>query len=138
MEKKLEQMCLLIDGVLARHGLSAKVAGGYLARSGLLLSLTDTTFVDTNVRYDIKRALNAKHVAATVGVVLISNWSPPEDGVIEGQYQEIEPASEGNIETIDVMELIARHEAEETEPIQVPLRDYRRISGVEEESIATR
>ena len=60
MEAYLEKICYMVDGVLAHHGLSAKIAGGYVAGDGLLLSLSDTTFVNTGVRLDIQKNAGSK------------------------------------------------------------------------------
>lgn len=113
MEAYLEKICYLVDGVLAQHGLSAKIAGGYVAGDGLLLSLSDTTFVNTGVRHDIQEALEASQVLATVGVVLVHNYLRQyEPGsfaaqVIEGEF-EVSPAKP--VETVDVLDLIAEHQ----------------------------
>ena len=113
MEAYLEKICYIVDGVLAHHGLSAKIAGGYVAGDGLLLSLSDTTFVNTHVRLDIQKTLEAGQVLATVGVVLVHNYLRQfEPGsfasqVIEGEF-EISPAKP--VETVDVLELITDHQ----------------------------
>lgn len=113
MESHLEKICYLVDGVLAQHGLSTKIAGGYIAGNGLLLSLTDTTFVNTGVRHDIQAALEASQVLATVGVVLINNYSchfEPDSfaaQVIEGEF---EVGISQPVETVDVLALIAEHQ----------------------------
>ena len=115
MESYLERICYLVDGVLAQHGLSAKIAGGYVAGNGLLLSLSDSTFVHTGVRHDIQKALDANQVLATVGVVMINNYLRQfEPGsfasqIIEGEF-EVSPAQP--VETVDVMDLIAIHQDE--------------------------
>lgn len=49
MRHHLEAICLQVNAVLFLHGLLVKVAGGYLADNGLLLSLSDTVFVDEDV-----------------------------------------------------------------------------------------
>ena len=113
MEAYLEKICYLVDGVLAHHGLAAKIAGGYVAGDGLLLSLSDTTFVNTGVRYDIQKALEASQVLATVGVVMVHNYLRRyEPGsfaaqVIEGEF-EMSPAKP--VETVDVLDLIAAYQ----------------------------
>jgi len=113
MESYLERICYLVDGVLAQHGLSAKIAGGYVAGNGLLLSLSDTTFVNTGVRHDIQKALDASQVLATVGVVLINNYLhqfEPDSftsQVIEGEFK-VSPSRP--VETMDVLALIAAHQ----------------------------
>ena len=113
MESYLERICYLVDGVLAQHGLSAKIAGGYVAGNGLLLSLSDTTFVNTGVRHDIRKALDANQVLATVGVVMINNYLRQfEPGsfaaqVIEGEF-EVSPGKP--VETVDVLDLITVHQ----------------------------
>jgi hypothetical protein len=113
METYLEKICYLVDSVLAQHGLSAKIAGGYVAGEGLLLSLSDTTFVNTQVRLDIQKTLEASQVLATVGVVLVHNYLRRfEPGsfasqVIEGEF-EVSPAQP--VGTVDVLELIADHQ----------------------------
>lgn len=115
MESYLERICYLVDGVLAQHGLSAKIAGGYVAGNGLLLSLSDRTFVNTGVRHDIQKALDANQVLATVGVVMINNYLRQfEPGsfasqIIEGEF-EVNPAQP--VETVDVMDLIAIYQDE--------------------------
>ena len=116
MEAYLEKICYLVDAVLAHHGHSAKIAGGYVAGDGLLLSLSDTTFVNTKVRLDIQKALKASQVLATVGVVLVHNYVRQyEPGsfssqVIEGEF-EVSPAKP--VETMDLLDLIADHQKEE-------------------------
>jgi hypothetical protein len=113
MESYLEKICYLVDSVLAQHGLSAKIAGGYVAGNGLLLSLSDSSFVNTGVRHDIQKALAASQVLSTVGVVLIHDYSPYfEPGtfaseIIEGEF-EVRTAQP--VETIDVLALIADHQ----------------------------
>jgi hypothetical protein len=113
MESYLERICYLVDGVLAQHGIAAKIAGGYVAGDNLLLSLSDTTFVNTGVRHDIQKALEASKVLATVGVVLVNNYSchvEPDSfaaQVIEGEF-EVRPAKP--VETMDVLSLIADHQ----------------------------
>jgi hypothetical protein len=115
MESYLERICYLVEGVLAQHGLSAKIAGGYVAGNGLLLSLSDTTFVNTGVRHDIQKALNANQVLATVGVVLINNclhqFEPDSFAaqVIEGEF---EVRAARPVETVDVLALIAAHQSQ--------------------------
>ena len=116
MEAYLEKICYLVDGVLANHGLSAKIAGGYVAGDGLLLSLSDTTFVNTGVRLDIQKALEASQVKATVGVVLVQNYLRQFEAgsfasqVIEGEF-EMSPATP--VETMDVLDLIADYQKKE-------------------------
>ncbi|MCA9935830.1 MAG: hypothetical protein H6662_19140 [Ardenticatenaceae bacterium] len=116
MKTQLELMCNTIDQVLAVHGLAAKVAGGYVAGNGVLFSLTDTTFVDTQVRLDLKEALRVGKVFATVGVVLVNGIRRPDFGadIIEGELVEgvvpVIPADE--VETVDLLTLMDAHEAE--------------------------
>jgi hypothetical protein len=71
MESYLERICYLVDGVLAQHGISAKIAGGYVAGDNLLLSLSDTTFVNNGVCHEIQKVLDANRVLSTVGVILV-------------------------------------------------------------------
>jgi hypothetical protein len=118
VKAQLEQMCTAVDTVLSRHGHSAKVAGGYVAGNGLLFSLSDTTFVNTGVRHDLRQALQAKAVLATVGVVLVNGWlrergetaDIPETDIIEGEYEEIRPTARPSVATADIMELIAEYQ----------------------------
>lgn len=118
MEAYLEKICYVVDGVLANHGLSAKIAGGYVAGEGLLLSLSDTTFVNTGVRLDIQKALAASQVVATVGVVMVHDYvrefEPGSFGaqVIEGEF-EVSPGKP--VETVDVLDLITAHQTETPE-----------------------
>jgi hypothetical protein len=113
MKSHLEHICHRVDDVLAKHGIPAKVAGGYIANTGLLLSLSDTTFINTAVRWDIKQALKANQVLATVGVVMVSNVAlVPDDSqlepdVIEGEFEvSIAPP----VTTVDILDLIVAHE----------------------------
>ncbi|MBE2200091.1 MAG: hypothetical protein IAE79_15860 [Anaerolinea sp.] len=115
MKTHLERMCMIVDEVLAGHGLSAQVAGGYVARNGILFSLTDTTFVNTQVRLALKDALQAPRVLATVGVVLVNDWRQRQEGqgpVLEGMYEVMEPSSAADVETVDVLDLILAYEEE--------------------------
>jgi len=118
MESYLERICYLVDGVLAQHGLSATIAGGYVAGNGLLLSLSDTTFVNTGVRHDIQKALDASQVLATIGVVLINNYLhqfEPDtftSQIIEGEFKvSLSPP----VETIDILTLIAAYQEQPPE-----------------------
>ena len=125
MEAYLEKICYLVDGVLAEHGLTAKIAGGYVAGDGLLLSLSDTTFVNTQVRLDIQKALEASKVLATVGVVLVHDYVRQfEPGsfasqVLEGEF-EVSPAPP--VETVDLLELITSHQKQSVNSAIYPHR----------------
>ena len=104
MEARLEEICFAVDGVLEQQGLSAKVAGGYVAGNGLLLSLSDTTFCKDAVRIAVAEQLSAQQVMATVGVLLVHgiDFNANAD-VVEGEYVVVP-------ETVDMMELIAEAE----------------------------
>ena len=117
MKTNLERMCNIIDNVLAGHGLSAQVAGGYVAGNGILFSLTDTTFLNTQLRLELKEALQVPKVLATVGVVLVNDWRQREGEagtVLEGSYEVVEsPPLIADVETVDVLDLIEAHEADQ-------------------------
>ena len=106
MKMQLEWICTAVDSILAIHGLTAKVAGGRIARDELLLSLSDTIFIDTCVQYHIQQALKARRVAATVGGVFINEGINPM--VIEGEYELLKPVQG---ETIDLIDLIAEYQS---------------------------
>jgi hypothetical protein len=94
----LESHIYWVDGVLARHGLEARVAGGYVAGSGLLLSLSKTVFANNAVCQDVSALFGGAQVLATVGVIMIHGYQPQDTAV--------EPV----VETMDVMQLIAERE----------------------------
>jgi len=103
MRRQLENTCDQVDAILARHGLSTKVAGGFLSNGGMLLSLNDATFINTAVRRDIKTMLKVL-VEATVGVILLSSQKQ-DDNIIEGECW---PAVK--VETVDMVDLISDYE----------------------------
>ena len=120
---RLEQMCNMVDAILAGHGLAAQVAGGYLTGDGLLLSLTDTTFLNTQIQHELRSALHVDKVLATVGVVLVNGWlqRPSADNVIEGEYVEVKQESLTDVETVDLLDLIAEHQGEVKQGIPAKL-----------------
>jgi hypothetical protein len=93
----LEQSIYWVDGVLARHGLSVRVAGGYVAGSGLLLSLSGPVFVSDAVCRDVSALFDGARVLATVSVIMIN-----------GAQTAVE-----NPAVMDVMELITIAEMEQ-------------------------
>ncbi len=118
MKTHLERMCNTIDEVLNGHGFCARVAGGYVAGNGILFSLTDTEFLNTQVRFDLKEALRVSRVMATVGVVLVNDRKlrrRPVERVID-EAQALLPAGPPepakSAETVDLLDLIAAHEAD--------------------------
>ena len=119
MKTQLELMCNTIDQVLAVHGLAAKVAGGYVAGNGVLFSLTDTTFVDTHVRLDLKEALRVSKVFATVGVVLVNGLRHPDKEVdviegelVEGPQSAAPRIAASDVKMVDLLALIDAHKAD--------------------------
>lgn len=116
MKTHLEDMCRIIDDILAAHGLSAQVAGGYVTGCGILFSLTDTTFLNTQMQLELREALQVPTVRATVGVVLVNDWLPRRERqgtVIEGEYETVWSPMFEPVETIDVLDLILAHETEQ-------------------------
>ncbi len=114
MKSRLEKICFRLDSILSRHDVQAKVVGGYVAGSGLLFSLSDNIFLNTNVRSDIQHSLQASKVIATVGVVMVHNYHPnitetrsQEVTVIQGDFT-IEEFNKPD--TVNVLDLIATHE----------------------------
>ena len=135
MKTQLEMACNKIDSVLQQHGHDAKVAGGYVAGNGILFSLTDTTFADTQTRMDVQSALRVAQVFATVGVILVNGYGRQpqiDDGndmVIEGEIVPFLPPPPLPIlpipETVSLCDLIEIHKEEEWEKIPLHLRrDY--------------
>ena len=98
---RLEAVCHVVDAVLAAHGVAGRVAGGYVAGDGLLFSLTDGTFVDDQVRWQLQAHLGVSAVAATVGVILVHGWLSAAVA-----RPAMLPA------TVGVLELIEMHQAE--------------------------
>jgi len=102
-EKWLEGLCQVVDDILFFNRAADRVAGGYLAGNNVLLSLTGTLFISSQIIEQIGRALDCG-VKATVGVILLNN--PP----IEVDYEVIalpEPAiPRPQSETMDILELI--------------------------------
>lgn len=99
MIEQLEQTCSQIDAILALHGLSTKVAGGYVASNGVLLSLSTLLLADAIILADIRHKLNVPDVVATVGVLLLDGRTR-EDDIIEGEWWG----------EVDIMDLIDQHE----------------------------
>lgn len=116
LKAQLENMCFVIDDVLAGNGLTARVAGGYVAGNGVLFSLTETTFVDTHVRLELEEALQVSKVLATVGVVLVNGWLQRQERAeraMAAEAAEALPAPQ--VDTLDVLDLIRLHEAEQVD-----------------------
>lgn len=118
MKTQLENLCSTIDMFMAGQGFATRVAGGYVAGDGLLLSLTDLTFLNTQARLKLKETLHVKEVLSTVGVVLVNGWLGslrpflPADDVLEGEFTAVPFTSAEAVETVDLFELMAVHEAE--------------------------
>jgi hypothetical protein len=100
MEHCLETLSHKVDGLLIQHGYGDRVAGGYVARNDVLLSLTGTAFVDADTIYNMELALECQ-IKATVGVLLLNN--PPLDHV---EYEVLALPAPEPVPTMDIMELI--------------------------------
>lgn len=102
-----------MDEVLAGQGVGARVAGGYYAGDGVLLSLNEATFLQTAVVRRLRQVLEARNVVATVGVVLVNGWRqrPSAPG------GEALPPAPVEVETMDVLELMALHRTEQGQPL---------------------
>ena len=87
MKAELERICFVIDDILADHHLTCKIVGGYVSPKGYLLSLDDPTFINTQVRLEIKQALHVDKVAATIGTILISHQQQPD--IVATNIQEV-------------------------------------------------
>ena len=70
-EKDLENMSNQIDEVLARHGLSGRVCGGYVAGSGILFTLSDTTFLKTAVLEELQQVLGGRRIVSAPGAIIV-------------------------------------------------------------------
>ena len=70
-EKDLENMSDQIDEVLARHGLSGRVRGGYVAGSGILFTLNDATFPDTAVLEELQQVLGGRRIVSAPGAIIV-------------------------------------------------------------------
>jgi hypothetical protein len=84
-----------VDRALAGAGVAARVVGGYYAGDRLLVSLDRNVFVGREARQAAQRALGARAVEATVGVLMVDGWKLPPP-----------------VETMDVLALMALHQAE--------------------------
>ena len=104
----MECICQTVDEVLDSQGIRTRVAGGYYLGDGILLSLDNTTLLQTAVLRRLEQVLKANEVVATVGVVLVNGWrqrpSPEGDSL---------PLAPPQVETMGVLELMALHRAEQ-------------------------
>lgn len=103
LKERLDRVCRVVDRALEQHGEAARVAGGYYAGDGVLLSLDDTLFADEALVGHVQRALGAREVAATVGVLLVNGWREETLAL---------PPEPETVETMDVLALMALHQAE--------------------------
>jgi hypothetical protein len=72
-ESALEILCNGIQGILNKFGYkSSIVAGGYVAGANVLLTLSDTLFVNAFMIDEIRRVYECK-VYATAGAIMLNN-----------------------------------------------------------------
>lgn len=112
LKTRLERLCGAVDEVLAGQGVTTRVVGGYYAGDGVLLSLDDPIFLQTAVVRRLQNVLEAREVVATVGVVLVNGWRqrPSPQGAPL-------PPAPAQVETMDLLELMAIHRAEQDRPL---------------------